>query len=99
MSTTTNLLLTGSAVVIGGIITWVFAWWYYVRAGRELKAESAALRKTASLALKAFEEVGIRFNKDENGDFIGIVRDASCSIEVALRLQPEAETKQVKSTG
>jgi len=93
----TNLegwLITISSVVLGGLITWQVARSYYVRASRELVHESESLRKMASLVLKAFEEEGKEFNKNERGEFLGIVRNGSCPIDVTPGLKANSKSSR-----
>ena len=37
--------------LVGGLITWIVAYWYFKRSGDELRAEAKELRKLAHLAL------------------------------------------------
>src|SRR4051812_12516849 len=33
------------SVIVGGVITWFFSWYYYVKAGKELLEEAGKLRQ------------------------------------------------------
>jgi hypothetical protein len=37
--------------LVGGLITWIVAYWYFKRSGDELRAEAKELRKLAHLAV------------------------------------------------
>lgn len=58
--------------IIGAVITVVVAWYYYKRAGDELREESAKLRKLMSIMLTAMERQGLaKLNRDASGNIIG----------------------------
>ena len=39
------------SVLVGAGVTWLAAWWYYSKAGAELRDEAANLRKTSDLII------------------------------------------------
>jgi len=62
------------SILVGAAITWLASWWYYRRAGDDLRAEAAELRRLTTLILRALEEGGIaKLNRNEAGHIIGLV--------------------------
>ncbi len=69
-----ELILGIVGVVLGGLITWAVAHFYYKRAGDELRTEAAELRKLGSMTLTAMEYQGLtKLNRDSNGKIVGFV--------------------------
>ncbi len=63
-----------ASILSGAAITWLVSWWYYRRAGNELREEAAELRRLTTLILRALEEGGIaKLNRDEAGKIVGLV--------------------------
>lgn len=59
-------------IFIGGIITWLVAWYYYREAGQELKNEAAELRRLNALMLHGMEYAGwIKLSRDNSGQILG----------------------------
>jgi hypothetical protein len=54
-----HIVETAVAVVVGGIIAWVCAWYYYKRAGDELRDESVRLRRKIDDVLIGLERAGL----------------------------------------
>lgn len=66
------------SILIGGLITWVAAHWYYVRAARELKDETERVQNLLRISLQAMEDAGmVKLNRDAYGKIIGMVHDLS----------------------
>ena len=47
------------SMVVGAGVTWLVAWLYYRRAGSELRAEAAELRRLTTVVLDALEAGGL----------------------------------------
>jgi len=75
-------VLIGAAIgnIIGGVITIVVSWFFYVRASRglqreaeELKQEAQELKQQTQLIMRGLHEgLDIEFNQDEQGNVIGV---------------------------
>lgn len=62
------------SIVIGAAVTWAVAWYYYKRAGDELRDEARELRKLISMVLTAMERQGsARLSRDTEGNIVGFV--------------------------
>lgn len=46
-------------IAVGALITWFCSWWYYRRAGSELRQEAAELRMLTTLVIRGLEEAGL----------------------------------------
>jgi hypothetical protein len=70
--------LTVVGAFVGAFITWFCSWWYYVKAGKELKLEAQQLRKTTELVLYAQlnKDAKLSPRLDEQGRVIGIIVEA-----------------------
>lgn len=68
-----------ASVAAGALITWFAAWYYYKRAGEELKQEAARLKKTTELILRWLENKGenIEVIRDETGAPKGLRHNVS----------------------
>lgn len=64
-------LLLGSAISIAA--TWLFAWFYYRRAGEELRRESAELRRLSEILIRGLHGAGVLEARFENGRPVGLV--------------------------
>ena len=63
------------SVLIGGAITWFFAWWYYRNASKELLIESAKLKKLNELMLAGMEYNGwLKLNRNKDGEITGFIQ-------------------------
>jgi len=68
-------ILIGAAIgnVIGGAITIVVSWFFYVRAARGLQREAEELKQQTQLIMRGLQEgLDIEFNQDEQGNIIGV---------------------------
>jgi hypothetical protein len=66
------------SVVLGGLITLLVSRRYYKRAAKELKQESAELRRLTTLVLSAMEHSGlVSLARDEAGRITGFVFNVS----------------------
>lgn len=69
------------STAVGGVITLIVAWIFYVIAAKDLRSEAAQLRKLTTLVLRALEEDGVaEFSRDESGKIIGLVIKVSASL-------------------
>ncbi len=67
---------TALAVIIGGLITLVVSWVFYLRAFEEVKEEAENLRKLNVLTIRILDEAGLlpphtKAIKDETGNYTG----------------------------
>ena len=62
-------------ILIGGAINWICAWFYYKRAGDELRKEAAFLQKAASAIIYFLEhpEAEVKVQRDDAGRAIGLI--------------------------
>ena len=59
--------------VAGSVVTWLVTWFYYKRAGDELRTESSRLRHLNTLILRAMEERGLaKLARDSAGEITGL---------------------------
>jgi hypothetical protein len=73
-----NIVSAFVGVAIGGVITWLVSWYYYKKAGDELKQETTELRRLTNLVLHGLEDAGsIKLNRDTSGKVIGLIIEAS----------------------
>jgi hypothetical protein len=59
-----SILLTVVSVLVGGAISGVISWYYYQRAGDELRHEAANLRHYTSVVLRVLEDAGYHVPRD-----------------------------------
>lgn len=87
-----NELLIGLiGIAIGSAITWFVSWFYYRRAGRELRDEADELRRLNGLMLHGMEHAGwIKLNRDASGKISVLSKP---SIAVALKVQKKSEIR------
>jgi hypothetical protein len=71
------------STLVGGLITWLVAWWYYAKAGKELRKEAAALRNLLTTILGSLEHAGLaKLTRDANGNITGFIVDLAGTITV-----------------
>lgn len=70
-------------LLLGVFGTWFCAWYYYKKAGDELKLEAKKLRETTSLILAFLEnkEHGITVKRNEIGEPVGLIVDMSATLK------------------
>lgn len=63
-----------TSVLLGAAITWFVAWFYYKRAGDELRQEAALLQKASNLIIYFLENPGadIQVQRDDAGRLMGL---------------------------
>lgn len=71
---TETIFSTGIGVIIGGVITWVVSWYFYKKAGDELKAEAEKLKLTSDLIMYKLQypETPTEIIRDDNGTVTGL---------------------------
>lgn len=74
-------------IFIGAGITWIAAWWYYRKAGNELRDEAMGLRKLSKMILRWQEVDGqnIKLVRDEDGEPQGIARTVELTDAIQSR--------------
>lgn len=62
------------SIFVGAVITWMAAWFYYKKAGDDLKAEAALLRKANMAVVYMLEhpDADIEVRQDGAGNPIGL---------------------------
>ena len=70
------------SVLLGAVITWIAAWWYYFKAGMELREEAARLRKASDLIIYCLANPNADFEPqyDDNGHVTGLAVKMSARI-------------------
>ena len=66
------------SILIGGAITWICSWFYYKRAGNELRKEAAFLHKATSAIIYFLEhpEAEVKVQRDDAGRAVGFIVNA-----------------------
>ena len=78
-------------LAVGSGITWFFAWVYYERAGRELKHESAELRRLNGILLSGLENAGLmKIARDAEGNPTGVIVEAAASAKGTATVRAES---------
>ncbi len=74
-----SVVSTLASVLLGGLITWFAAWRYYKKAGDELKAETALLRKANMAVVYMLEhpDADIEAQRDDAGNPVGLIVSAA----------------------
>jgi hypothetical protein len=94
------------STLIGGAITWICAWFYYKRAGDELRKEAALLQKATSTIIYFLEhpEAEVKVQRDAAGRAVGVIvsaeahaRGTSTAKGVITVADPEREVRSDKS--
>ena len=68
-----------SGVLIGALVTWFAAWWYYRKAGNELRDEASKLRQSTDLVLYCLtnKDAKVSANYDKSGRVSGLTVSAA----------------------
>jgi hypothetical protein len=74
------------ATLIGGLITWFAAWWYYKRSGDDLRNEADSLHKATSLVLSYLENqhAKVTVQRDSRGRVVGLNVGVSASARFGI---------------
>jgi hypothetical protein len=67
------------SVLTGAVVTWLCAWFYYKKAGDELKAEASRLQRTTELILRWLEAKGenVSVIRQSDGTPTGLAHNAT----------------------
>ena len=65
--------------IVGAAVTWFAAWWYYRKAGNELREEASRLRQSTDLVLYCLtnKDAKVTAKYDESGHVSGLTVSAS----------------------
>jgi hypothetical protein len=87
------------ATVIGGLITWVASFWYFKRAGDELRTEATQLRTLTQLALVVLTDPkgNYKLKRDSEGDITGLIAELSGRSMAAGTARAASTTQQPPS--
>jgi hypothetical protein len=70
--------LTFLSTLAGGVITWIAAHKYYVRAAKEMEAETKYVQNLLRISLQAMEDTKmVKLNRDASGKITGMVHELS----------------------
>ncbi len=71
------------SIFVGAAITWLAAWFYYKKAGDDLKAEAVLLRKANMAVVYMLEhpDADIEVRRDSAGNPIGLIVSATVRAE------------------
>ena len=95
-SNTFSLLTTIASVLIGSGITWLFAWLYYVRAGKELIQETKEIRKLINcmIILQKDEKGQYTPKLDADGKLVTIYGNMSANLQGNSSFNADIDTKK-----
>jgi|SRR3972149_6994939 len=82
------------ATIIGGLITFFVAKYYYQRASNQLKIEADKLKKFNTMILRALEMNDmVELNKDpKTGEIVGFIISGKLSIKATSKASASGET-------
>jgi hypothetical protein len=84
--------------LIGMAGTWFFAWFYYKRAGDELRDEAKELKRLNEMVLRGLEEANfVTLRCNGNGTIIGFKFNASITESATLSDSFSAEVRRHQS--
>jgi hypothetical protein len=88
-----TVLSTGAGVLLGGLITWLVSRRFYVKAARDLTAETRRLRAGSNKILQALHAGGIKnpVRDTDTGEIEGF--------DLTVRLPPPEKRTQVFGPG
>jgi hypothetical protein len=77
-----TVVSTSVGVILGGLITWFAAWYYYKRAGAELLSESARLKLTTDLVLYKLQypDTPTQLKRNGKGEIVGLIVEMSAKL-------------------
>ena len=77
------------SITTGAVVTWLVAWWYYKRAGDELRLEAKSLRAAtdAILYLQQYPDAKVEVQRTKDGRVQGLLLSAQgrASVHVTVR--------------
>ena len=76
------------SMAVGGLVTWGVAWWYYKRAGDELRTEAASLRTATDAILYIQQNPGatVDVDRDASGRVVGLLVGVSGKGDIAFAM-------------
>jgi len=85
-----------SGALIGAAVTWLAAWWYYRKAGDELREEASRLRQSTDLVLYCLtnKDAKVTANYDENGHISGLTVSAAGVAHMSMQATAEGSASQ-----
>jgi hypothetical protein len=97
----TGVIETLVGIVVGGLITWLVSYWYYKKAGDELRHEAERLRKLHELALYAQTNPGVKLQliRDSAGNIIGLGYPAAGRTRIKAAMSGEMTIEQPQPKG
>lgn len=80
--TVETIIATAAGVILGGLITWLAAWYYFKKAGDQLIAESDKLKKTTDLVLYKLQypDTPTQLKRNEKGEVVGLIVEMSARL-------------------
>lgn len=84
------------SVLIGAAITWLVAWWYYFKAGRELRDEAEKLRRASDMIVYCLTNPGaeVEAKRDDDGHVVGLYVNMQATLTGAGSMKASANTGQ-----
>lgn len=81
------------SVFTGAVVTWLVAWFYYKKAGDELKAEASRLQRTTEIILRWLEARGadVSVIRQPDGTPAGLAHTVSASDTITVTDSSDAE--------
>ena len=75
-----------SGALIGATVTWLAAWWYYRKAGNELREEASRLRLSTDLVLYCLtnKDAKVTANYDNSGHVSGLTVSAAGVAHISM---------------
>lgn len=61
------------SIFIGGLITWIAAYYYYVQASKDMISKTDELERLSHLIIRGIESNGAEYTRDDNGKPTGLV--------------------------
>ena len=83
------------SVLLGAGVTWLAAWWYYAKAGKELQEEAEKLRKTSDLIVYclANPEADVTPKYDKEGHVVGLYVNMSAKLSGSGGISASADAR------
>jgi hypothetical protein len=79
--------------LIGSLVTWWVARYYYKRAGDELRKEASELQRLIAMILTALEKKGYaKLNRDESGKIRGFVFEDIGNLGISFSLSSKTQS-------
>jgi hypothetical protein len=77
-----TMISAAAGVILGGLITWVTAWYYYKKAGDQLLDESRKLKQTSDLILYKLQypNAQTQLKRNQNGEVVGLTVEMSANL-------------------